>query len=321
MYSSNWSSCIQQDWGTSFSNLFFLLRICHTGFFIVNGYLVLRKKPIPQKLVKKIGRYLLLAFLWTMIFWIVDTARHRTITNPIIDTFSELFLQKGFFPHFWYLGSLILLYILVGFISKLLSLHEKCYWLISLGSLLLMIIIDIVNILRAARGLALIHHYVPQTLRLWTWTFYFFAFSDTNCNKLYKIQWIHSIKKHKWICFCILAGASVSYQFFIGFRLLSINLPEFFYDNLLAVSVAYIMFYCFKDIKIRNEVIKKIISELSADILGIYIIHLQVKRIVAHLIPQSSIYLQFVSIALVFILSAICTSILRRVPLLKKLVT
>lgn len=73
--------------------------------------------------------------------------------------------------------------------------------------------------------------------------------------------------------------------------------------------------------QIKNERIRAVISELSGDILGIYIIHLHVKAVVCRFISASSVIKQIVVIIAVFMISVAGISIARRIQIVKKMVT
>lgn len=287
-------------------------------FFLVNGYLILSRDVDRMKLLKKAGRYLLLAFSWTILVFIVHMIEGRGGVNLILTVVEELFLQGGDFPHFWYLGGLILVYIVLVLMLPLSEKNPTAYYIMIGISFIVMIAMDDANIYRIVNNQSLIQDDIPQAFRLWTWVFYFLLGAPPIMDKAGKIYDL--LRKNRWFLLVMAVVINIGYQYIVGCLKLGMKLPEYFYDNILSIVEVLMLFLCCKDLKIENKRARTVISELSGDILGIYIIHLHVKAVVCHFIPTSSLIMQMVTVASVFMISAVGVSIARRVPIVNKLV-
>lgn len=198
--------------------------------------------------------------------------------------------------------------------------EKRLLRIITCMSFLVMICMDVLTIVSVLENGAIIQKSIPQTLRLWTWLFYF-----TLAHSILKLknsnQIIKGIKRKKWFIIPAMFLLNVGYEYYIGFRVLNICLPEFFYDNLLMVITVAVLFLGLYELDIRNERIRIVIKELSADILGIYIIHLHVKELLLKIIVVNTITKQIAFLMIIFIVSTVIISMVRRMPVINKLVT
>lgn len=286
-------------------------------FFMVNGYLLLSRDVKPKKLLSKILHFTLLAFIWSTLLSVLYYLKDGTIFNPILDTLSVLFLQKGVMSHFWYLGGLILLYSIFiplslkgsSFVRK----SVKLFCLISfVGAMSMDALTIIMNMFKLAGGYS-IQSYIPQTFRLWTWILYF-----TLPIVIHDIRWVKGNgSKYLLLPAFVL---KLAYDFLIGFKVLGVSLPEFYYDNIFTIFFATVLFAGVKDIEVKSERLRCIIDEVSADILGIYITHMLVKRVLLHMLKFTSVPMQILQLILTFAGALMLTSVIRRAPVLRRLV-
>ena len=289
------------------------------SFFMVNGYLILKKDISRMKMLKKAGRYILICLVWNMILSILHFLKGEVV-NPFEHTLKELFLQQGFFPQFWYLGTLILFYLFLAMGYNVVKQQDKrLLWIITSVSFLIMVCVDVLTIVSVAKNNPAIQENIPQTFRLWTWFFYFtLAHSILKLKNSERI--IKSIKRKKCLIIPVICLLNIGYEYYIGYRILNIILPELFYDNLLMVITVMILFFSLQGLDIKKERIRIVVKELSANILGIYIIHLHIKGLISKMIVADTIIMQIVSLIIVFTLSAAIISVVRRIPVINKLV-
>ena len=143
--------------------------------------------------------------------------------NPITLFLKSLF-QQGYLWHFWFLGSLILIYLVMPLLYWLLHDHTLA---LSLLCMLLALCSICLCLLSMHRGYS-IQQYVPQTLRLWTWLF-FFLFGGLCAVKAEKNSLFLSIHMPLWLHWILVLLLAILNNFCIPFCLqesrLSIRLP------------------------------------------------------------------------------------------------
>lgn len=180
---------------------------------------------------------------------------------------------------------------------------------------LICISLDIYNIF-SGEGRSPIQSFVPQSFRLWTWLFYF-----TLPVTIEKIQ--KKLKKDIDIgilmALCVgMLVFNVLYELFIGYHLIGIEVPEYFYDNMILISTVSVMFITLKNVNVRNEIVKNLISCIEKCNLGIYIIHLHIGRLVVQVVGVDSILMELVCVVVTFSLSMICTMVMQKIPVVKR---
>lgn len=93
----------------------------------------------------------------------------QVFSSLFITLFLKSLFQQGYLWHFWFFGSLILIYLVMPLLYRLLHDHTLA---LSLLCMLLSLCSICLCLLSMHRGYS-IQQYVPQTLRLWTWLFFF----------------------------------------------------------------------------------------------------------------------------------------------------
>ncbi len=94
-------------------------------FFMVNGYLQLRKDEIKYSYcIKKIAKIIAIVLVWNIIIAIPYFVLKGESKNIILESIKNLFLQKGYYNHFWFLGTLIIIYLLLPVLVKLFNSAE-----------------------------------------------------------------------------------------------------------------------------------------------------------------------------------------------------
>ena len=81
-------------------------------FFMVNGYLQLRREITYKYVFKKIFKILFVALSWNFLFAFLNLVLYGGIENFFYNTFFS-FLQHGYLYQFWFLGSLIIIYLIL----------------------------------------------------------------------------------------------------------------------------------------------------------------------------------------------------------------
>lgn len=248
-------------------NNYTLYYLCDCGvplFFMVNGYLLLSREQADYRYVfHKIAHILKIVLCWNFLIAIPVLIFRQKMINPFRLAFNSL-LQKGYLWHFWFFGSLIIIYLFLpvfhrmflkkAFTSGCLScfhgnmfLHECAFH---------------------NKGISTQYVY-PSAAALWTWVFYFLA-GGLFAVESQKIQQfpisIHGILLLFFTLFSNIAEKKV------GLYLVHSRLAEYFYDNLFSIVWYCLLFTFLLRIPIKASY-GVWISRFSRLTMGIFIIH------------------------------------------------
>lgn len=285
-----------------------------SGYFLLNrgtiGYAYSLKK------VEAIGMTIL---EWNFLYNLLEYAKHGMLNRDNIKYIIKIpsqcvksFVGKGVFWQFWFLGALIIIYLLLPVISNLSDINKKRL-LVGLGGTAVLIQIASMIIKYP------IQKNIIQTFRVWTWMFYFMLGGSIKGKRVFEnltVQ-IHGMV----LAFCTM--------FLIGIQLfISMNVmakveggfkAEFFYDSFLEMLWIIVGFTLLLKIEIPHKLICAITS-ISKMSMGVYIVHPLIIRILSKFIVGST----FVGASLLFgvtLLASMCTAlIMKKIPLVKKLI-
>lgn len=249
-------------------NNYTLYYLCDCGvplFFMVNGYLLLSREQADYRYVfHKIAHILKIVLSWNFLIAIPVLIFRQKMINPFRLAFNSL-LQKGYLWHFWFFGSLIIIYLFLPVFHRMFFEKKRFH---RAACLVFMGICFCMSVLSIIKGYPL-SMFIPQPLRLWTWVFYFLAgglFAVEN----QKIQQfpisIHGILLLFFTLFSNIAEKKV------GLYLVHSRLAEYFYDNLFSIVWYCLLFTFLLRIPIKASY-GVWISRFSRLTMGIFIIH------------------------------------------------
>lgn len=280
-----------------------------SGYFLLNR----SKVAISYSKHKCIG-VIRVIIGWNFIIAIFRVLKAILLQKNIIDEILRLpvecvkcVLQKGTLWHFWYLGALMIIYLLLPVISRFTNKKLKtlffCTGVIS-------IIIELTSFYLKSP----IQKHVIQTFRLWTWIFYFLLGGQMSQIK----QWFSkkvSVKNHVILLFTYTI-ILLSYQMYIGSNLIIENVSrlhaEYFYDSLVEMIWIILLFSLLLRINLSITA-KRITFAIVPLTMGIYIIHPLIIKVVIGLIGNDSILSALVSWVITFFLSLIFTYIISKI--------
>lgn len=249
-------------------NNYTLYYLCDCGvplFFMVNGYLLLSREQVDYRYAfHKIAHILKIVLSWNFLIAIPVFIFRQKLINPFRLAFESL-LQKGYLWHFWFFGSLMIIYLFLPVFHRMF--FEKKH-LHRVTCLVFMGICFCMSALSMIKGYPL-GMFVPQPLRLWTWVFYFLAGGLFAAEKQ-RIQQF-SIKIHGILLLIFTLINNIAEKR-VGLYLVHSRLAEYFYDNLFSI-VWYCLLFTFLlriPIKASHEIW---ISRFSSLTMGIFIIH------------------------------------------------
>lgn len=87
---------------------------------MINGYFILNKKEITvQYIIIKIINIIIVCLFWNSLRMLQRIYMGLGYYTPIQETINIFFQQSGFFFQFWFLGSLIMLYIILPILKRI----------------------------------------------------------------------------------------------------------------------------------------------------------------------------------------------------------
>ena len=300
---------------------FFLYKLCGFSvpmFFVLSGYFLLARKEPPSRCIGRVGKVAVQVLSWNALYWAAVSlfpAFGRTDGKPVFASLWEGFLQEGVFWHFWFFGSLLLIYIILPMLRKLLSddrgdiVPRRLY---SLWAMLLLVGVTL-QALSVCVFRRPLQAEITQCFRLWTWLQYFLLGGILSLKRdgPYGRRWISATTV------CLVTLVVVLYQSIIS-CFTRMYLAEFYYDSVLTVVWVVSLFVCVIGTGLSDRAIRTT-ERLSPYGLGIYIIHPLVRPVLAGLLPDGMESLMF--FPLLVTVSLFLVMVLGKIPLLCNLVS
>lgn len=281
-------------------------------FFMVNGYLLLsRDKADYSYAFRKILHIIKVVFLWNLLIAIPVFLFRQKLVNPFALTFNSL-LQKGYLWHFWFFGALILIYLLLPILHRLIKSDHKRHTIICFA---LMSVCLTMSILSMTNGYPL-HMFVPQSLRLWTWLFYFLSGGLLSFLPLKRHRL--SLPVHGSLVL-LLAVLNDFAEKKIGLYLISSRLAEYFYDDMTSILFHILLFTFLMRIPLKEKAAHQI-SFFSNLTMGIFIVHpILLTALPALHTPSGtgSVLIFWMGLTL---LSFLITYVISKIPVIRELV-
>lgn len=294
-------------------------RWCVPIFFMVSGIFLIntdKSTNIKVFLKKRLQKILLPFFAWTIIYIIYYNYKNLSVIN--LNVLIKWFLEGHSASHLWYLYALVGVYLVTPVISWFIHNTQKKfvdYYLLLclLGSFILPFIKDLTNIN--------LKFNIPLTD---TYVFYFILGYYLH-NNFFNI---------KNLLLIYILGLISTIVLIIATTITSSNahsLITFFTKNssptVLLQSIA--VFLLIKNSNINDFIIKSnlgtLIQKLSQVTFGVYLIHilfiLILKDVLIGYYKVKVIYFVLVSIPITFILSNISVLVLRKIPIVRRLLT
>ena len=280
-------------------------------FLMVSGAVTLACHDEVSKryIFNRILRILKIIGIWALIFSIVEMIQTKELCNPVTLLLGS-FVQKGWLSHFWYLWSLMVLYILAPFLKKLLTGNTKCF--VVGGLLVICTIVYTSSLILGYFNGEIFENKLPQFSRLYIHITYFVigaiiysereAFGNIDNNILGLITVL------LWVTNAFL-------QCIISNRVFRLHSPEYSFSSIIQIIVNTSIFVAILNLKMKNR--GNIIKRLSKYSFGAYIIHVLMIAIVNKISPYCFWALQYI---IVLVLSYLGSAIANSVPIIKRTV-
>lgn len=289
-------------------------------FFMASGFFLLNRGKIDiHYSIKKISGIMKVIVTWNCLYGFTKVAKDVLVDGESIVYVLQIpgqcvksLIQKGTFWQFWFLGALMLVYLALPLITRLDEKH-KFNMLLYLGVASITL-----EVLSFVKGYP-IQKCVIQTFRLWTWLFYFLLGGFIEKIKVVLLKNISTITH--CIIYVLFSAVLVIYQIYIGTFVItdygvSLN-AEFFYDDLFEMIWIILGFSCLLRL---NTSFSYFFREISANAMGIYIVHPFVIRVLKKVISGNSFSETSILFGATLLCSLVIVMMIQKTPLEKWLI-
>lgn len=285
-------------------------------FFMVNGSLIMKKKEVTYKYVtRKIVNILLIIILWNILYCIFQCIILHKNINLIKEIFKNLFLQRGYLSHFWFLGALIIIYSILPFIHKYFSKGKKQAKIIMIIFIGCSFFMYCFMIWLTKEKSIILKDVVPQTLRIWT-SLSYFIFGG------YIYKYIDFKNFNTKMCICIYVVTlilNVLYDQIMANKVINNFYVENFYDSIIMYGYSFATYALIKSIKLSEKMNTRI-DCISKYTMGIYIIHYIIIMNLKLIYDFKNAVLNILIFIIVFFVSLLITKLISKNSVLRKLV-
>lgn len=307
--------------------------LCKTGvtlFLMVSGALLLKrtKDESYKKIFKRCVHFILLAYVWAVIYgeyWSLYFT-HTLSVNVLKTSFFSFLSQEGSW-HLWYLYLIIGIYFMLPFLRRIVKDMDKRDWAVYLSMYAFLgLIIPFYNAINSSYPISFHRNFSVPLLCGFIGIYICACYIDElPLKKSYLIVAISAFVVGLFI------------NVFISARF-TIKAGEFSYvfDDasclpvvLTAFGIFYIVKFVFNNISV-SVVFTKMIKEMSLCTFGIYLIHPIFLNSLALLdwynekwadIIAKSLFLTFLLQIVTFIVCGMICTLIRRIPIIKKIVS
>lgn len=286
-------------------------------FLMVNGYLMFRKDTITYAYVgKKILRILVVCFSWEALHAGVYLLYYHEVRN-FVKSFLFDFLQQGLFFHFWFMGTLIILYLLLPLLYRLYERNALVYIGILVGLGVLCAAISLVMTITSNQFVLK----VPQSLRLWYWLFYYMLGGLLAKRKTQIQTWTsHRSKNVKMAAPILTILLLIGWQWLIGNVAMGHYVLETFYGSVPVMLSVTILFMCISGMRLKTG---KAITYLSGLSMGVYVIHPFVLAMFQKFVPAFVSGNAATNLLFWIVTVTVCcviTAVINAIPVIKELI-
>lgn len=283
--------------------LFYLGTLSMPIFFVVNGYLIMRKLHDPNYYAKKIRNIFKIVFtinvLWCAYQFILKGDESISFFSPLIETFKNMFLQQGSLGVFWFFGSLTMIYLMMPFVQKYIMVDKKRLLFLVGILLIIQFAVNSFNFYCGFTGKTLFEQRIYQPLRLYNHLCYFLLGGMLN----YEIK-MPKLLINKWVVYISVIIATFSSALICNTIFRSYYV-EYLHCNIVIIIATILLFNRLRLLKITPPICT-LINILTPALIIVYIIHCNLIAICARMFEyQNSSY----SWLVLFMLWILCFTI------------
>lgn len=316
---------LQKDISLCNSTLYYLCGFAVPIFLMVSGYFLMNKTNVTkQYCFRKICCILRVVILWDLLYFGAKICQNILLCHEgdnwllgIEGYFLGGLVQKGFFWQFWYLGALILLYIMLPVLSCIPA-NGRIKIVLFLSGI--MYVLYIWSIIRGNP----VQKNVIQSFRLWTWLFYFML---GGILRNYEGWWKEKLSLcQNLILLAVFTVIVLIYQNLVGRSVIhegintsSVLHAEYFYDSIVMVCWIIIIFMTFIRLQLSDRT-SRLVSSVEELTMGIYIVHPIIMRIYQRIIHPNTLFMSLFFFVMVLFTSAVIVWLINKSPLGKYMI-
>lgn len=281
-----------KDLSVCSSSAYYICGFAIPFFFMASGYFLLNRGAVGWDYsIRKVCRILRVVICWNgiavLLKYSMQVLMHKKAVFNIMMVPTECIkslAQKGIMWQFWYMGAMIILYLLLPVLSGISRRNKRILMFLS-G--IIAVAFEIGSIIH---GKAL-QSYIIQTFRLWTWIFYFLLGGEMITIKKVLSQKL-AVKMHALVT-GIATVMIVIYQDYVGWNIIISAKAgewlraEYFYDSIFEMLWVGLLFTLLLRIDITG--VKFFVRKLAPLTMGIYILHPKVLRLTGIVIGDASL--------------------------------
>lgn len=312
-----------------------LVGTCVPIFFFVSGYLLLNKPVTLPKLISKIKKLVILIIFWRIVtFPIIYLIRGDNFTT--MSVIKDMFdFKSGYTNHLWYLIAMIGIYVLYPLLKNAFdnNIDYFMFFLISITMLTFgtKLITQSINMIMFFVNKKLIFE-IPYN----NFISEFNVFASTRGFGIVYFmlggliyQWSKLLKRRSQILYIFNILLCMSLQF--AYNVVATHINNNFYDpvwwsydNIFTIFLLLNLYFLIKNIELKNLILKRFVTIIGKNSLGIYLIHnilFQItKNNVNSLFLNHNSYKFLYSIFIVLI-SLCLVLIIKKIPFLNKVIS
>lgn len=275
---------LQKDISVINSSLYYLCGFAVPIFFMLSGYFLMHKDNASIKYsMNKIICIIRVVIIWNGLHWLAkEIAKMISLYQEpwgyenLMENILGGFIQRGAFWQFWYLGALIIIYLLLPILTRISNQTRKKLVILLLGIMFTFQICSVIWGMPVQKN-------IVQSLRLWTWLFYFMLggmFRD------FQRDWNTKVSlRNNFMLLAVLTIIMLFYYNFVGrlvvhesIEQVSVLHAEYFYDSPIMVFWVGLIFLTVMRLRLKKNILI-VISKISGLSMGVYIIHPFVMRL------------------------------------------
>jgi len=239
-------------------------------FFMVSGYLLCSKKAAFNYSIHKVYGIIKFCFIICMSFSAIMIIKNGSGDYLF---FPKCFIQEGWFFQYWYLGAMIIIYMILPILKHIIDSHYFNYYIILF--VFICFCVFILNVLYSFEKT------IIQTFRLYNWIMYFLlgAFIKRNQERLGGVKCLYIIPS--------------LLMYIIFFKYMDKKNNEYYFCSPMCIIHSSIVFISIINIKLYDI---KIIDSLSTSFLPVYSFHIFISLGLCKYLPlfkilEDSIYM------------------------------
>ena len=314
-----------------------LLGPCVPFFFLVNGYLLFDHKLDMKKQAKKTLHFYFLALLWSFVTIGLSAWEHPMVDFSLKYTIKHTILQDTrWYYHMWFMGTMVILYIFFPLLKSAWDHNRKglyyfvgvCF-LITFGNRALNMAYNVYAWLRYHVNYEPNYNFFSIFNPFQGFDGYVFVYFVLGAVIREHQERFNEIMK-PWVCILgilVTTGALYLYGYFMSVSTGKLWMSGDRYGNDILFSLIRIL--CIFGLAGRYKGtgrFSKVVNYISANTMGIYLIHYVVRnltlRTYKELVYIPDDFLQtLVYTAVVFAITLVILEIIKRIPVLKKIIT